>query len=245
MVEPALVLIAACGGGLVGRLVAHLAVVVPRRVVSEAMAEARAMLCSPGMPCQTTRSFDFAPKHRWEGVVITVLSVLIWTLATVLAETAERAFACACVGSVLLLLAIIDGRSRLLPDMLVLPLLWGGLLFSALGGSVAPADAILGAAMGYGGLMALAIGYGAIRRKEVLGAGDAKLVAALGAWLGWMALPTVLAIAVAVGLLYSAVALATRRMAFDSRMPMGPFLGLAGWAVMLVEASRSLPLGGP
>src|SRR5690606_32770961 len=93
----------------------------------------------------------------------------------------------------LMLLAHIDIRTRLLPDALTLPLLWLGLGAAWLGwGRVPLYDAVAGVMAGYGVLWLLLQGFRLLRGIEGMGYGDLKLVAALGAWLGWQALPGVL-----------------------------------------------------
>ena len=80
----------------------------------------------------------------------------------------------------------------LLPDQLTLPLLWGGLLFNLAGGFVPLADGVVGAMAGYLVLWSLYWAFKLLTGKEGMGYGDFKLLAALGAWLGWQALPWIL-----------------------------------------------------
>ncbi|WP_348762043.1 A24 family peptidase [uncultured Salinisphaera sp.] len=139
----------------------------------------------------------------------------------------------------LLVLAVIDARTQLLPDVLTLSLLWLGLLASVAGGpghtltGVTPRDAILGAAAGYGILWAVFQGFAALTGKHGMGYGDFKLLAALGAWLGWQALPMVVIIASTGGALVGGALLATGRMQRDTPMPFGPWLAVAGWLVLI------------
>ncbi|WP_148180612.1 prepilin peptidase, partial [Klebsiella pneumoniae] len=89
--------------------------------------------------------------------------------------------------SVLLILATIDAQTQLLPDGLTLPLLWAGLLFN-LSDTFAPlAEAVIGAMAGYLSLWSVYWVFRLLTGKEALGYGDFKLLAALGAWLGWQA----------------------------------------------------------
>lgn len=136
------------------------------------------------------------------------------------------------LGWLLLTLAVLDWRHFWLPDALTLPLAFLGLTAGLWTTDIPLADRIIGAAIGYGGLLAIALGYRAIRGREGLGLGDAKLLGALGAWLGWQALPFILLIASVAGL---AVMLVTGR-ARDktARVPLGTFLALAacpGWLI--------------
>ncbi len=102
----------------------------------------------------------------------------------------------ALVGAILLssalLLAVVDAATLRLPDVVTQPLLWLGLLFN-LGATFVPlSDAVCGAVIGYLMLWGVNGGYRLVYRRHGLGAGDFKLLAALGAWLGWRALPPLL-----------------------------------------------------
>ena len=102
----------------------------------------------------------------------------------------------------LLSLALIDWDTTYLPDSLTLPLLWGGLLASAMGWTgTLLADAVWGATIGYGSLRLVHEVFLRITGKEGMGHGDFKLLAAIGAWLGWPALLPVLLLASIVGLI--------------------------------------------
>lgn len=160
---------------------------------------------------------------------------LVWGLAAGTAAGWGQAAMVAGVGSLLLLLAVIDARDQLLPDVLVLPLLWGGLLAAALTPWGDPTEAILGAAAGYGTLAGVATVYRWWRQREGLGAGDWKLVAALGAWLGWQPLPLVVAAAVGLALGASLVQMLKGRATLTSPLAFGPFLALAGWGALVIK----------
>ncbi|MFP4130430.1 MAG: prepilin peptidase [Halorhodospira sp.] len=136
--------------------------------------------------------------------------------------------------------AAIDSEHYLLPDALTLPLLWLGLLWSTLAPATPPTPtaAILGAAAGYTALWLIYHGHRLATAKEGMGYGDFKLTAALGAWLGWQALPALVLIAAAAGLI-TALAQAVRYRRLDQPLPFGPFLALAGWLLAVVQ-----PLGG-
>lgn len=131
----------------------------------------------------------------------------------------------ALLGWLLLTLAILDWRHYWLPDALTVPLAFFGLTIGLWSGEAALTDRIVGAAAGYGALLVVAIGYKAIRGREGLGMGDAKLLGALGAWFGWQALPFILLLAALLGL---AVMLALgRARSATARVPLGTFLALA------------------
>lgn len=128
----------------------------------------------------------------------------------------------------LVALAFIDADTRLLPDVLTLPLLWAGLLSNALCSWFAsPADAILGAAGGYGLLWSVAAAFSSMTGKPGMGHGDFKLLAALGAWFGWHAIPYLALTSSFIGIVVG-LYLTYRR--GDTTAPFGPGLSLAGCA---------------
>lgn len=133
--------------------------------------------------------------------------------------------------------AMIDWQTQLLPDTLVLPLLWLGLLLS-LGHDagfalVDPATAILGAAGGYLVLWLIFHAFRLATGKEGMGYGDFKLLAALGAWLGWQALPMVLLMSSLAGAIVGGTLMATGLLERGKPMPFGPWLALAGWLTLV------------
>ncbi len=137
--------------------------------------------------------------------------------------------------------AMIDIDRYRLPDLLTLPMVAGGILYwTVIDASAAPHH-LLGAAAGYLGLVAIAEGYRLLRGRDGLGRGDAKLLAAAGAWLGWTALPfVVLAASVGALLVVAMLALARGRVALTQPLPFGPFL--AG-AFILLWIAPPLNLG--
>lgn len=138
------------------------------------------------------------------------------------------------LGWTLMTLTWIDARHFLLPDVLTLPLLLGGLAACAILEPWALQDHLLGAVLGYGGLRAIALAYRALRGRDGLGAGDAKLLAACGAWLGWAALPDVLLLAGLVGLAIAAtLRLRGHAVGRATALPLGPPLAAACWALRL------------
>ena len=140
----------------------------------------------------------------------------------------------------LVALAFIDIDTQLLPDSLTLPLLWLGLLLSlfapAPGMAPIPVDmrsSIIGAIAGYLSLWTVYHLFRLLTAKEGMGYGDFKLLAALGAWLGWqMLLPTVL-IAAAVGAVAGIALLAARGQNRSTPIAFGPFLAAAGWLMLM------------
>jgi leader peptidase (prepilin peptidase)/N-methyltransferase len=140
----------------------------------------------------------------------------------------------------LVALAFIDIDHQLLPDDLTLPLLWLGLaasLWSSQAGAgglpVDTRSSLIGAIVGYGSLWSVYHLFRLITRKEGMGYGDFKLLAALGAWLGWqMVLPVVL-LAASVGAIAGIALLSLRGKQRSTPIAFGPFLAGAGWFVMM------------
>ncbi|HAU4888269.1 prepilin peptidase [Aeromonas hydrophila] len=134
---------------------------------------------------------------------------------------------------VLVALTFIDLDKMLLPDQLTLPLLWGGLLFNLSGGFAPLADAVIGAMAGYLVLWSLYWAFKLLTGKEGMGYGDFKLLAALGAWLGWQALPIVLLLSSLVGAFIGIGLILLRNHHQNKPIPFGPYLAIAGWIALL------------
>ncbi|MFB2873359.1 prepilin peptidase [Aeromonas jandaei] len=134
---------------------------------------------------------------------------------------------------VLVALTFIDLDKMLLPDQLTLPLLWGGLLFNLIGGFATLADAVIGAMAGYLVLWCLYWAFKLLTGKEGMGYGDFKLLAALGAWLGWQALPIILLLSSLVGAIIGISLIALRKHHQGNPIPFGPYLAIAGWIALL------------
>ena len=140
----------------------------------------------------------------------------------------------------LLALALIDWDTTLLPDALTLPLLWGGVIVAALGWTVPLTSSIWGAVAGYLALWSVYQLFKLTTGKEGMGHGDFKLLAALGAWLGWpMLVPIILAASV-LGAVVGIVMKFSGQLREGRYVPFGPFLAGAGLAVMLIGAPRVL-----
>ena len=137
-------------------------------------------------------------------------------------------------------ITLIDFDHQLIPDSIVLPLLWVGLimsLFHPVPGAttlfISPADAILGAAAGYLAFWTVYQVFRLLTGKEGMGYGDFKLLAAMGAWLGWQALPTIILMSAFVGAVVGILLMIFRGRDHQVPMPFGPFLAAAGWITML------------
>lgn len=166
------------------------------------------------------------PLVEFLGGASAVLAVVVfgWTPAAALAAIA--AF-------VLIALAFIDLETGYLPDALTLPLGALGLGANAFNMFVPITDAVIGAVAGYITFWAIGAVYRSMRKREGLGLGDAKLLAAIGAWTGWISLPVVIFIAAALTL---AVAALRGRAKADDALPFGPGLCAAGVAAIFAGA---------
>ena len=142
--------------------------------------------------------------------------------------------------AVLLALAAIDWDTTLLPDSLTLPLLWAGLVAAALGWTLPLPQALWGAVAGYLSLWAVYWAFKLATGKEGMGQGDFKLLAALGAWLGWqMILPIVLGASV-IGAVVGIAMKVGGALREGRYVPFGPFLAGSGLVVLLAGSARVL-----
>lgn len=133
----------------------------------------------------------------------------------------------------LLALSLIDADHQLLPDVLVLPLLWLGLLVNSLTGLVSLQDAVYGAMAGYLSLWLVFWLFKLVTGKEGMGYGDFKLLAMLGAWGGWQILPLTILLSSVVGAVLGIIILRLQRQGMAQPLPFGPYLAIAGWIALL------------
>jgi len=162
------------------------------------------------------------------------IAALMVAVAALAVDGMPRAALDCLLGWWLLALAGIDLRVWLLPDRLTLPLIAAGLTAAATLDPRSLLDRALGAALGYLALQAIAALYRSVRRREGLGGGDAKLLAAAGAWVGATALPQVILLAALTALAAAgAMRLGGVRLQLHSALPFGPFLALGTWILWL------------
>jgi len=140
----------------------------------------------------------------------------------------------------LVAIAVIDVDHQYIYDNIVLPLIWAGLaisLFHPLADAdklfIAPTTAIAGALVGYLSLWSVYHLFRLLTGKEGMGYGDFKLLAALGAWLGWQMLPLIILLSAVVGAVIGMLMIAFRRHDRSVPIPFGPYLAAAGWIAML------------
>ena len=134
---------------------------------------------------------------------------------------------------VMLALTFIDLDTQLLPDDLTLPLMWLGLIANTFGVFTDLRSAVLGAAGGYMILWSVYWAFRLIAKKEGMGFGDFKLLAAIGAWTGWQVLPVAIVISAGLGAVIGSLVLWLSKQGSDTRIPFGPYLALGGVAGLL------------
>ena len=135
--------------------------------------------------------------------------------------------------ALLIALAGIDLDHQILPDSLTLPGLWLGLAFNLPGTFATLGDAVIGAMAGYLALWGVYQAFRLLTGKEGMGYGDFKLLALLGAWLGWTQLPGIILIGSIVGALVGTVALRLSGQDRQTPIPFGPFLAAGGWIMLM------------
>jgi len=129
--------------------------------------------------------------------------------------------------------SFIDFDHMILPDQINLPVLWLGLLFSIADIFCDSHDSIIGAVTGYLSLWSVYQTFKFLTGKEGMGYGDFKLLAVLGAWLGWQQLPLIIMLSSLLGSLFGSILLLKNRSALSTPIPFGPFLAAAGWLALV------------
>jgi leader peptidase (prepilin peptidase) / N-methyltransferase len=164
-------------------------------------------------------------------VELGALGIAAWAAAT---TSGPELWVSCVLGWTLLALALTDLHELLLPDLLTLPLVAAGLLVAALFRPDDLSAHVVGAVLGAAVVVAIGWTYRRLRGREGIGLGDAKLLAASGAWVSWQGLPSVTLIAALAGLaVILPGALRQRRVLWTARVPFGVFLCLGLWLVWL------------
>jgi len=176
-----------------------------------------------------------SPRYPAIELVTGLLSaLLVWQFGSGWAGLATLFF-----GWSLLAMTCIDFDTQLLPDDLTYPLLWAGLLVNLNGTFVPLRDAVIGAAAGYLALWSIYWLFKLATGKEGMGYGDFKLLAALGAWLGWAMLPTIILLSSVVGALVGISLIVFAKRGREKPIPFGPYLAAAGMIALLYGAPIS------
>jgi len=144
-----------------------------------------------------------------------------------------QTFAALGLTAVLIALTGIDIDHQLLPDDLTFILLWAGLFASLFNIFTDPVSSIIGAMAGYLSLWFVYHLFRVLTGKEGVGYGDFKLLAALGAWIGWQMLPLIILLSSLVGAMVGLIMIGLKRHKSDQPMPFGPFIALAGWVALM------------
>jgi len=165
-----------------------------------------------------------SPRYPAVELLAAVLSGLaVWHFGSGTAGLAALLFTW-----LLIAMTVIDFDTQLLPDDLTYPLLWAGLLVNLNGTFVPLRDAVIGAAAGYLALWSVYWLFKLATGKEGMGYGDFKLLAALGAWLGWTMLPIIILLSSVVGAVVGISLIVFARRGRDKPIPFGPYLAAAG-----------------
>jgi leader peptidase (prepilin peptidase) / N-methyltransferase len=179
--------------------------------------------------------FKISPRYP---IVETAAAVLGIVVASVFGPTWQTVAAVGFAWA-MLALTLIDLDHQLLPDSITLPLLWAGLLINAPVVGVAPLFApdlyssVIGAAAGYLSLWSVYWLFWLATRKEGMGFGDFKLLAAIGAWIGWQMLPLVILLSAAVGTIVGLSLIVAAGRSRHTPIPFGPYLAAAGLIALL------------
>ncbi|MES2831311.1 MAG: A24 family peptidase [Pseudomonadota bacterium] len=177
------------------------------------------------------RACKTAISTRYPAVEIltgSLSALLVWQFGAGFAGLALLVFLW-----MLIAMTFIDADTQLLPDDLTLPLLWLGLLVNLNGTFVPLPEAVLGAVFGYLSLWTIFWLFKFATGKEGMGYGDFKLLAALGAWLGWKMLPIIVLMSSLVGAIVGIALVVLAKRGRDIPMPFGPYLAAAGLLTLL------------
>ena len=180
-------------------------------------------------------------KVSWRYPLVEMAVALLWAFCAWHWGLSAAALAWAGFATALLALGLIDADTMLLPDSLTLPLMWAGMLLASAGViNLSLEQSVWGAAIGYGSLWLVQACFGVVTGKQGMGQGDFKLLAALGAWLGWMALPELVLVASVSGVLIALWSRWRGQMQAGQAMPFGPPLVFAGLLSAFASSSAWL-----
>lgn len=166
-------------------------------------------------------------------LLVEVCSALFFAASAALAPSFTALIALWLMWSLLLPLVVIDARHMLLPDCLTQPLLWTGLMFHALFLTLPLTDVIYGAVAGYLSLWLVYWAFRLLTGREGLGYGDFKLLAALGAWCGWQALPSIVLIAALGGIIMHCLLKPFENK--NNLISFGPYIAFSGLVVFIAQ----------
>ncbi len=174
--------------------------------------------------CRTPISWQY-PIVELLMAIITVAIVHVFQLSV----TSAGYFI---FSAALLVIIFIDIRLQIIPDVISLPGIILGFLFSLISDTVTWQSSLIGLLVGGGVLYALALSYTLLRKIEGMGGGDIKLLAMIGAWLGWQSLPFVILASSTTGSIIGLIAMRSQQKGGQTRIPFGPFLSLSALAYL-------------
>ena len=175
----------------------------------------------------------FSVRYFWVELLTACLAILlVIQFGVTLVTLGYFVFAAA-----LVVITFIDVDHKIIPDVISLPGIILGLLFSLISSHVTFWESLIGAGLGAGVLLIVAFGYWAVTRREGMGGGDIKLLAMIGAFLGWRAIPFTLLIASCTGSVIGIVTMIRRRADSKLALPFGPFLAFGAGCYLFIGES--------
>lgn len=178
-------------------------------------------------------------SHRPPLLILFLAATFLATLSVIQFGPTGAGIVALLYSATLVTLGWTDHRTGFLPDILTIALLWAGLLVNLDSGLIDIQDAVLGAVSGYLSLGAVAWLFLRLTARQGMGNGDLKLLAAIGAWLGWQALPLVLLIACALALTVEVPRRISGRRASGAQISFGPYLAFSGIFYLLWPMTMS------
>ena len=176
---------------------------------------------------------EFSARYFWvELLTATIAVLLVAQFGLALVTLGYFVFTAA-----LVVITFIDVDHQIIPDVISLPGIILGLLFSLISSHVTFWESLIGAGLGAGVLLIVAFGYWAVTRREGMGGGDIKLLAMIGAFLGWRAIPFTLLIASCAGSVIGIATMIRRRADSKLALPFGPFLAFGAGCYLFIGES--------
>ena len=237
--SPAVLTFAAALAGLIGLLGGHwlasVALRLPRLMEYDWECQCREVRGEPPPAARRPRLSGSMARHRpmaraMRAATAVLFAACVWRFGATPLALCAMAFTAA-----MLLLAFIDLRTRLLPDVITQPLLWTGLLVNLASTFATPELAIAGAAVGYGFLWLVFQAFRRLTGLDGMGQGDFKFLAALGAWFGLAYLPGILIGASVAAVAGGVAAIMSGRAQRGQPQPFGPYLAMAGIVSLFLQ----------
>lgn len=177
---------------------------------------------------------DCQNKISIQYLIVELLTAICFCFLLYISTSITQLAFIAIFSAFLISLTMIDINKMILPDQLTLTLLWIGLLANTDGLFIDLEHAVMGAILGYSILWSVFWLFKLLTGKNGMGYGDFKLLAALGAWLGWQSIPSILLVASIMGIIYG-VFMKVKTSLIKNEYAFGPFLAIAGWVTMITK----------